>query len=621
MFIFFVLGGLATVGLVSFIRYRSICQSESKQIQNQKSIFEPYDIGAMLYTARDQIHNSSEPREDKEPSFAPHQKQISQNEQNQLTGHDEKNDQQEDLKSSKDKRQALPLSVALADSGLHGADAFHQVLAIDDNIYAGVERMSNETMDSFSDLSAKLKTYSHDDNGLTKGALSNLKGHVAEQHVADHFEQAGIKVDWPDASNQKGWDLLLEGHEVNSKLIKDTSSLTEHFQKYPDIPVVIPSDAEGIPDHAFYFDPSQGKDALLEYLDNSPEKAVIVNTELSNEALTSSVKESANEAIDGIDMGPSVPYITLAFSGYREFQLLQKGDTDITTSLKNIGLDGAGIAGGASAGGAIGAGIGSIVPGIGTAIGGIAGSLIGGLVGRAISDDIKNSALNEALEKLKQQTAIFKKRQAYMDQKVKKQMAQAIKDEQVLLNDLAKQSKAKINVEVKQLREWNVQIEKSLIELKQKLLKELEGQVSAWSWMDVLWPRRAVIAYKLRSHQIRAFIDEVRGQTFKDRGQLLQKFADQGLCRQSVLLEIKAVEQQKHIRNEDLTDRIKHLEKSILEQRQESMQKVSEKLKACILQIREELAPFIKKIQKCQKALVREGKKLGKNFDAQADAA
>ena len=85
-------------------------------------------------------------------------------------------------------------SNSLGDSALIGANAIYQYMCIDDHLYKGISELSGERIDNFSDLSAKLETYSHDSQGLTDGALSKIKGHVAESHVSEHFKETGIDV-------------------------------------------------------------------------------------------------------------------------------------------------------------------------------------------------------------------------------------------------------------------------------------------------------------------------------------------------------------------------------------------------------------------------------------------
>ena len=311
-----VFGGLALFSLTSFTRY--ILLYRSKRVQRlEKTHFPPYDIGSFI-------------KEYRKPKL------DTQSDVIQASNISNPNNLKTDPK-----HHDLPIAPVIGDSMLIGANVFYQYMCIDDHTYEGISRLSGESIDNFSDLSAELKTHSYDSQGLTEGALNNFKGHVAESHVAEHFEKAGVEVAWPETSNQEGWDLLLNGNQVNVKLVNNANNLTEHFKENPQIPVVIPSDADNIPETAFHFDPSEDVDHLFDYLKDNPENAVIVNESLSSADLTESVEEGTDFAL-GVDEGIpgfNFPVFTVAVSGWREINLLNKGHTDTVSAAKNASLD------------------------------------------------------------------------------------------------------------------------------------------------------------------------------------------------------------------------------------------------------------------------------------------
>ena len=119
----------------------------------------------------------------------------------------------------------------------------------------------------------------------------------------------------------------------------------------------------------------------------------------------SGIKDSLAESIDvdsltsltDFDVSGHIPVITIAFSSFREFQLLAKDKTDALTSLKNIGLDAAGAGGGGLVGAKAGALAGSIFGPIGAAIGGVVGAIGGAIGGRCITNNIKQAPLRNAI--------------------------------------------------------------------------------------------------------------------------------------------------------------------------------------------------------------------------------
>jgi hypothetical protein len=70
------------------------------------------------------------------------------------------------------------------------------------------------------------------------GAESNLKGYVAEQIVMAKLIEKGHQVSLPEASNNPGFDLLVDGQELQVKCLSDLHGLAEHFAKYPDTAVI-----------------------------------------------------------------------------------------------------------------------------------------------------------------------------------------------------------------------------------------------------------------------------------------------------------------------------------------------------------------------------------------------
>ena len=69
------------------------------------------------------------------------------------------------------------------------------------------------------------------------GAISNLKGYVAERVVASRLVDQGHIVSFPDHANQAGWDLEVDGIPFQIKNAADLGLLERHFEHY-DYPVL-----------------------------------------------------------------------------------------------------------------------------------------------------------------------------------------------------------------------------------------------------------------------------------------------------------------------------------------------------------------------------------------------
>lgn len=73
---------------------------------------------------------------------------------------------------------------------------------------------------------------------MTAGAGWSLRGYTAERLVMDKLIADGHDVRLAEASNTPGLDLIVDGMPVQVKCGTALSNLTEHFDKYPDVPVI-----------------------------------------------------------------------------------------------------------------------------------------------------------------------------------------------------------------------------------------------------------------------------------------------------------------------------------------------------------------------------------------------
>ena len=568
MILFSIFSGVFLFGLISFIRYIILYNSNSVKNLSKKAYFPPYNIGNFIKKLRHtDIQNNTVSHTSKKP------------------------------KEAIDKH-TLPLSPVIADSAIVGANVFRQYTCIDDNIYEGVSRLSGENIDSFSDLSAKLKIYKHDSQGLTVGSLNKIKGHIAENHVAEHFKEAGIEVDWPETSNQEGWDLLLNGNSIQVKLTNNTNSLIEHFKNNPEIPVIIPSDADNIPETAFHFDPSDNIDSLFDYLKETPEKAVIVDNQLSNAELTESIEEGTDLLMGATEF--HLPFFTTAFTFSREIKLLKNKDTDIISALKNAGLDIAGMT------------VVNFIP-----IPGI--HLIGYPLMREVTNKVKQIPLKNALKEYEKSAELLKKEILKAEKKYRHKFNQDKNNEQHNFNNIATEMKDTINKKIKNLRKSIIDREKVSDSLQYGLLKNIPDTIISikkeikLSWIEYFWPSKKTIIYKRQMKNIKQyFTEQFKNSNFLDRSNLFQQFAEKGLYRQYILSEIKRTEEDRKSRENTLVNYITQKQNVLLKQRSERMKQLSLKITEYAQKIREELSPYIKEIQNCQSLVKQEARKLGK---------
>ena len=283
-----------------------------------------------------------------------------------------------------------------------GLEPLANLLSIDEHVYTAMGQLAGEELTSIGDLSQSLANWESAEFGsaLPEGALNKLMGHLAEPVVADHLEALGMEVDMPTSSNQAGYDLILNGeHAVNVKTVADASSLSEHFEKYPDIPVVVPEDAANIPQDAIRLDSSASINEFIIAIESGEQRVVAVDPSLSHADMVEHAESVSDALLVNVDP-LAVPFITLGLSGWREVKLLWKRKTDVRSAARNVSLDAAGTGLGGSAGLAAGSVIGTaLLPGVGTLIGAVAGAILGALLGRMGSNILKHRALKRAKKK------------------------------------------------------------------------------------------------------------------------------------------------------------------------------------------------------------------------------
>ena len=272
---------------------------------------------------------------------------------------------------------------------------------VDENVLKAVEAWTHEHIGNTLDLWSAVQEHKYE---LDKGLFISLRGHVGEQMAADHLAAAGLNVSLPEASNQPGWDLDVDGQLVNVKVTADAGkTLAEHFERYPDIPVLINADAGNIPPDAIWFDPSEGLDASVLV----GEHVTLVDHALSLHDAAASVHDAFGADVD-VDVPIVGVLITVARSGTREAKLVRDGHTDVERALKNVAIDTAARGGGVIVGGLAGAKVGAWVDvatfgftmGLGTVLGGLLGAAGGAMAGSATASHVRLAPLRDAWQRL-----------------------------------------------------------------------------------------------------------------------------------------------------------------------------------------------------------------------------
>lgn len=206
------------------------------------------------------------------------------------------------------------------------------------------------------------------------GAIKRLSGYVAEQQVAYNLHQQGYIVEFPNNANQPGYDLIVDGTPMQVKCSMSSEYVLKHFDRYPDIPVVVNSElAAKLGDH-----PMVMVDSKLQYVN------VQETTYQSLEYLSD---------FDSVGDLLPIPLLGGAVAAYRNYGEYGAGQIDAQKYAEKVGKETVVVAGGALVGKLIGGSIGAFGGPIGIIVGSGIGAYIGGVAGSTGANTLNREAL------------------------------------------------------------------------------------------------------------------------------------------------------------------------------------------------------------------------------------
>lgn len=263
------------------------------------------------------------------------------------------------------------------------ADFLYDYLRLDPTVMEGVDFASSLDLSSpfsFALFAAEQSSLMAEGAG---DSIHRLKGYVAERLVAHNLSAAGHDVSFPEASNQAGYDLLVDGQPFQVKCTSSPEHVLEHLESYPDIPVIVNSE-------------------LAESLSGTP--GVYIDAALSNEEATKLTEEGLQSGADLLDL--EIPWIAMAISASVEIKDLYHSRTGFSDALINIASDTAGrtvlgvvCASATAATGAIFFGP------AGAVIGNLTGGVFGGVYGKKVAQFARRRLPNHAEQVKKTRTA------------------------------------------------------------------------------------------------------------------------------------------------------------------------------------------------------------------------
>jgi uncharacterized membrane protein len=527
------------------------------------------------------------------------------------------------------------------------AEDVHSAFAsIDHDVIAGVALRAGGTINSFSDLSERLAPHTiaerlklglHAANVDTFApAVRPLVGSVGEETVLRHLHEAGVDSHLAPHLNTPGWDLTWNGndHLVNVKTWQDVSDLSSHFDHYSQIPAVVPIDASGIPEHSLHFDPATGHglDGVHDALASGSHNVVIVDDALSGSALHDHLQHAENLVTHGDTVVHGhLPFITMALSGIREFDLLVSGKTDFASAAKNAALDAMGTGVGGAVGAHAGAGIGTIIcPGVGTVIGGIAGAIFGAIKGRKLTGDIKQRPFKEAVSAYESSFSRFQSEGKIYEEQAAAELTEVRVAQEALLKRSALQARQVVEETKHALESWVVYdswmhpdeacalITQSLDEIARLRAAILGDYGRTALWRKFLWPDVTTLAYQEALgffRRISRKLGDLRSRARKgqpmNRGQVMALLGTVGVMQEQMAACLEKIYTTQRERDEQAHTLLTQTLSGLLRERQEVERRLSQKLEAIRVSIREAMLPALTAFHKCAESARIEGAKLG----------
>ncbi len=585
----------------------------------------PYDLGAMLFEVRT-------------GTYRPSPKRLAVYKPHALTSSAEPwafNDQGRQTKRG---NVAVSLDHWIAGGEallLYGANVAENFLAIDSHVYEAMSRLTQSNIDNISDLSSAVGGWDHSFwTGLPPSGLSLFAGHLGEVYVAEDLVKSGVSVQWPETSNQQGWDLLIQGHEVNVKTIGDASELHQHFASNPDIAVVVAGDMGHIPDEAFYLHPGDSVDgALSRFLETHSDHAVIVDQGLSHKEVLDQAAHATDAALGGASViDVHFPWVTFATAGWREAQLLKNAKTDLVSATKNLGLDISIRGGGAAVGAKGGAILGGLFFGpIGAGIGAVLVGVMGAVYGSNKSNEFKRRPLKEATEQFDRLIDECERAAATEEADAARVFEVAKQREQQELRERAFQEKkrlAEAMERAKLAREAAEQLPPQVVRvivdaaLKQleAALEQIEERLRTYSTARrLLWPSEEILSYELadeRCRRARTELNEALAQSERhdatvSRRKLHVLVARLGVARMHVAIDLRLVDESRRGHEAAIRAQVKETYERLAKLRAAAYRRLAVQARELSEHVRAALAPWVEKCADQAKIVTVEAQKLG----------
>jgi len=204
------------------------------------------------------------------------------------------------------------LKQTAAVTGVSIGELIYDYIMIDPVVVRGLDFARSEDLSSLFSLS---QFSSRIDTDRLTGDMAQLQGYVAEQMIAAELQAKGHDVEFPDTSNNPGWDLLVDGQPFQVKSLADPAGVREHLAAYPDIPVYV-------------------NEELTPYFEGHPNVYV---SGISREEVLEATRTTMTHAEDLLDF--EIPWIAAAVSSVYNAKRVWKDELSIQQAVFHIASD------------------------------------------------------------------------------------------------------------------------------------------------------------------------------------------------------------------------------------------------------------------------------------------
>ncbi len=195
---------------------------------------------------------------------------------------------------------------------ISAGEFIYDYVMINPTVVEGLDFARTEDLSSLFTLSQFAGTV---DTATLTGDMAQLQGYVAEQMLAAELQAKGHDVEFPETSNNAGWDILVDGQPFQVKNLADPVGVREHLEKYPDIPVYV-------------------NEELAPYFEGNP---YVYVSGISREEVLEATSATISHADDLLDF--EIPWIAAGVSSVNNMKRVWKDDVSINQAVFNVVSD------------------------------------------------------------------------------------------------------------------------------------------------------------------------------------------------------------------------------------------------------------------------------------------